>query len=325
MQYNTEGWKEFKNPATNKEMLNYDSWKKKAGTLHDVVVMFDSADSLVQHFMTNVAEVGGNGTWKTGDSGINHKNDMSTIEDWRFGKDFRTFNETISALQSGETAARYLRMLDKVKGELYDKYPELYKISETAVTKRRRRRFSEDGDELDIDRYMCGDPAMWSSMPRQEVQGRAATFFIDITISAGTDEENLVEGVIRSIALVDIVDKAGIPTEIVIGATTNNGTRGTRLLTVACKAKHANEPLDIQRILSFCMTGYYRSLTFCAWVNTSPSKEGNWGLGNGNYNLNDKYFDFFNAVVKTRCKDAYWSSDMEVNIKQISKFLNIQS
>jgi len=329
MNFNTTGWTEQKRSDIKKnEMNNYDSFVRKSPErgLNDVIVVFDSADSLVKHFMHNVKEAGGNGTWVNDSSGIYSSGDINDVDTWTFGKDYPTFSKTIKALESGEVKDRYIKMFEEVKFEMYQKYPELYKLSETAVTKKRRRKFSEDGDELDIDRMMCGDPSMWMSLPKQVVAGKATTFFIDIGISAGVKTEILVESVIRSIALVDIVDKAGIATEIVVGAVTNKPTIGTRFVTPCCKAKHANEPLDLSRLLSFCLPGFFRSLIFNAYINLSEGRMEISGLGNGawDFERNKEYFDFFNAIVKTRCRDHYWvdSSEMEVNIKNITNFIN---
>lgn len=306
------------------EMSNYDSYVKKVdGGEIDQIVIFDSAKSLIDHVMHNMKAVGGNGTWERNEIGVYSKEGMNHRDIWAFGKDFPTFNQTIDALGIGGTKDKYLNMFEQKKHELYEKHPELYNLDQTAVVKKRRRRFSEEGDELDIDRYMTGDPAMWSSMPRQDSNKRCARFYIDVGASGGTDAKMISESIINSLALVDIVDKAGITTEVIMGRCNTGNGRKTRMYTVACVAKAADEQLDINRVLSFALTGFFRCLTFAARLNCNVDPGVYIGGGGWSFERSEDHFGFFNAVVKTRCADRYWTdSEMQIYIDQVKQFIN---
>jgi hypothetical protein len=317
--FKTDGWKNWNKKLKANELAEYVSFQKGENR----ITVFENADELVRHFNANIKAFGGNGTWDT-----NTLQDDANEEDtWRFGYDFPTHNKTSDALETGKTAAQYLSQVEKTKEELYERFPKLYELEQIAVTKRKRRRFSEDGNELDIDRYMCSDPCTWVSMPRQDVKNRTATFYIELAIASGTDAMNVTKGVISALALIDIVEKAGISTEIIVGATTRNGIRDVRFANISVIAKRADEPLDISRLLSFCLTGMYRQYIFGAWQNINDNGYID-GLGDGGWNFENRkeMFDFFNALVLFRVSDKYWTgSQMQIMINKVFEFFNVNN
>jgi hypothetical protein len=316
MNFNTTNFKRWqKSSLAPGELATYEAYEMEG---KNRIAIFDNAEHLIEHFDTNFK----NGSWKLSDV----VTEEDKVNDWNFGKDFNTLRKTKEALYSGATAALYMGLIDKTREELYDKYPELRRLEQVAVTKRRRRRFSEDGEELDIDRYMTGDPAMFCSMPRQDAVAKTASFYIDIQIAVGTDCKNISQGVISALALVDIVERAGISTEVIIGATANQPVTDANLVNVSCIAKRANEPLDIARLLSFCLPGMYRNFIFSGWGCAMTNERALSGLGNGDWSfgINSEYFDFFNALVLFRVKDRFWTNgEMQLMINKVMNFFNV--
>lgn len=310
---NTENWKmwEKANKRPN-ENTNYAGWQD---TQNNRVVLYDSGADLVEAAEHNSKTKAWTGEYtKLADD---------VADQWTYGKHFPTLNLTKKALEEGRLAEIYLEQIESMREEIYSRFPQLQTLNEVAMTKRRRRRFSEDGDELDIDRYMCGDPCMFMHMPKTETKGRVARIFLDIAVSCGTDSMTITKNVLFGLCMCDIIERAGIMIEIIIGASSLRPTNDTRYYTVACMAKHADEPLDLQRVLSFSLPGFFRNYIFANWTHVNNG-HAEWGLGTVTA-LNDKSFDIFNADVKFGGEDA-WDSPrtMQVWMNGLESIFNIK-
>jgi hypothetical protein len=313
---NTNGFTQWKKELKKGELANYTAYMRG----EDRLAIFDSGDSLREHFYHNVDAFGGNGTWTS----KNFWTPKSAVDKvWTFGTDFPSFDLTAEAIREGRVGEKYLDRVEKVKSELYEKYPRLHELAQIAIVKKRRRRFNEDEGELDIDRYMSGDPAMFASMPRMSIKGKSATFYIELGMSHKTDAMATAEGVISALALIEIVERAGISTEIIVGATSNNAVQDARLLNVSMIAKKSDEPLDTSRLLSFALTGMFRQFIFGVRENMTDSfAYSSLGKSSWRFEENKEFFDFFEALIKFRVRDAYWRNDqMSIMIDQVFEFL----
>jgi hypothetical protein len=320
MNFNTENFTIWKKESIKEgEAANYIAYQD--GHKNRIVV-FENADALVENFNKNFSQFGGNGTWTENGQEFIH-GDVDKANIWQFGRDFPTYRTTANALATGETANKYLRQVELVKDQLFQKFPELYELNEIAVTKRRRRRFSEDGEELDIDRYMSGDPAMFSSMPRQNVRNKIARVYLDICVSGGNDAEEITKNIIGMLAICDIIERAGIAIEIVIGATSRGAATDTNNFNVSVIAKEAGEPLDVARVLSFALPAMFRLFIFGTWANIT-NKTAGYGFGNVLGDLNHHLFNFFNADVKVQAANRFMGEEnIRAMIGKIKEVFNI--
>lgn len=320
MNFNLTNWKPWKKqsakPNELSDYLCYQSAKHGAR-----IVLFKSAASVVEHFEKNFEFTGGTGSWQ---HKCNTKQSRTDKDEWRFGSDFRNHNETAAALNDGRIAEQYLPLLEIAKERLYNKFPKLHEIKDTAMNKRRRRKYSEDGDELSIDRYMCGDPAMWESLPRQDVKQKTARVYIDLDISGGLSPETITSSLVEMVALLEIIQLAGISIEIIIGFSTERAVRDIKYTISACVAKEANEPMDTARFLSFAIPGFYRQFTFALWNNLTDSTP-TGDAGSCVDTVNREMYDFFNADIKIKTTGVSMDdSKMEVFMNGINKLFNLE-
>lgn len=316
---------------------NFKAWRKKGLTAADPVlyqayqdeatnrvIVYDSADKMIEQFNGSFQEFGGTGAWKL--SGNNHTSfDLKKKDSWRLGEDFPTLQETNEALEMGTTAAKYLGKVEKAKETLMQRFPALKELSEVAVSKRRRRRFSEDGDELCIDRYMTGDPAMFMSMPKQDIKKKSCRIYIDIAISAMTDAEYITTNIIYSLALAEIVSMAGINLEILVGATSRGATSDAARTCVCCFAKRADEALDTARLLSFALPGVFRQYMFGSWGNLTNGKAaGGLGAVGKDFSGMAAILDFLKVDIKIKGGDAaFGTTGIQAVIQDIKDLFNM--
>jgi hypothetical protein len=243
-----EGWNETTREASKSEVMN---WKEYTDKKHNRLVVFDSSSDLIEAWKTNTV----NKVWP---SEMRNQRNKS----WMLGNDYKTPEQTIEALENGEVLPRYMNRVDTIKGELFRNYPSLTELTDIALGKRRRRKFGEDGSELDIDRYMSGDPAMWSSCPPSQIRKRSARIYVDVWGTCGTNFNTFIENIVFAVALADIIEAAGVSLEIVVGTTATNFWSCNNDCTVAFPVKKHDEPIDVARILSFGIVGFLRMVMF---------------------------------------------------------------
>jgi hypothetical protein len=292
----------------------------------DAVIMFNSGADLVECFNKNLRFVGGTGEWSSSGDLIT---DGKRAE-WTFGRDLPDHNSTSLCVEEGRFPDKYMNLYERTKDELYTRFPDLHKFTEIAITKRRRRRFTEDGAELDIDRYMVGDTDIWQTVVKSDVRTKSASLYIEIGVSCGTDTETITKNVINIAVLADILELAGVTTDIYFGATGTPWNSGS-FHQILVKAKSAGEPMDLARILSFAAPGFYRQFVFGAWANTDSrceyvSRRCIDGFAmTGSYQCG-RVLTLINPKLKLHGATQHISEgQMELFINEIKKILNIQS
>lgn len=313
-------WEHRKEDST--EFKNFSSFQNPNNK--DRVILFESGEDLIECCKNNFRFMGGANNWND----VSHQNtDLKEQDGWRFGYDFKNHLDTMAALSDGRMPIKYVDRVAEKKQELFNKVPRLFALSDTAVTKRRRRVYNEDGAELDIDRYMCADPAMFVSLPKQDVRSRTARIYFNIGAAGGVDASTITDNVITMAAICDILTSAGVSVEVYAAAASRGPISGTRWVNIACKAKHANEPMDIQRMLSFALPGFYRQLIFGCWSNIREQNErSTGGLGTVAYESGDlkAISEFFDADIKINAASIIDTDDIETIVGDIETFFNVK-
>jgi hypothetical protein len=314
--------------VTWKQEACHDEYRFKKYTEHknqhgDAVIKFNSGEDLVECFNKNLKFVGGSGQWNTNDIEADGKRN-----EWTFGNDLPDHYSTSLCVEEGRFPQKYMALYEKTKDELFTKFPKLHQLTETAITKRRRRKFTEDGAELDIDRYMTGDTEIWGTVMKTDVRSKSASLYIEIGVSCGTETETITKNVIFMAVLADILELAGITTDIYFGAT-GSLCYQNMFHQILVKAKSAGEPLDLARILSFAAPGFYRQFVFAAWANTdrrvsSASRRCIDGFAmEGSYQCG-RVLTLINPQIKLHGATQHISDGQtELFINAIKKILNI--
>jgi hypothetical protein len=318
--FNLDGYKIWnKRTILPNENANYVAYQNNDKTGR--CILFNSGADMVNCLEENFK----NGVWDINDSGAaNLTVNPDRPNTWTFGDYFPTLNQSREVLESGSTSYKMMNLIEKVRADIFTRMPIVRELNELAPVKRRRRKFTEDGDELDIDRYMCGDPAAFVSLPRQDVKKKSARVYIDLSISGYTDTEAITKNIIFAAVMCDIIEKAGINMEIIFGDTTNNATCDfDGILNISCIGKSSEEPMDIARVLSFALPAFERHYIFgiTHYVSDCGARS---GMGQPVRNTNIDFYKLFNADIIFRGEDPYWNPDgANVWVQGIKNLFNL--
>lgn len=187
-------------------------------------------------------------------------------ESWIFGNTFKNMETSRKCLIEGSVPEVLLDRVEELKQELFASHPELLDFEKRARKMKRKKSFSEDGGELNIDRYMSGEPEYWQRSIKQPKK-HVVKIFINYAVGADTDTEVFTKNVIAAVVIVDILRLANVNSEVWIGALGRKQKHGLHLTGVFCKLKSANDPVDFSRLLSCSAPALFRYWTFSAWLN----------------------------------------------------------
>lgn len=159
-------------------------------------------------------------------------------------RNYNTYETAQRALLDGhcpeEVAELYQQMRDAMAHAIED-------IAATMVTTKRKRRYDIDGDEVSIERVMTQSDEPWERRVRG-AKKRSIKIAVNSSYSAGTDQRAFIEGVVRGIALSDILTRLGYGVEIISARFASNDEGKHFVVLGGMKA--SNEPLDPERLLS---------------------------------------------------------------------------
>jgi len=262
------------------------------------------------------------------ENGWKHSKTKDRFEDeWTYGNHFDNHDTHMKALRQGKTTPSLVTHYKKIRSVLERKL-RVSKFTGQGMSCKRKRRFVDDGDEVDIDRFLANSDTPWVVTKRNK-KARNIKIAINFGLSNGNNESSFAKLVSAGAYLSDVLTKIGYAVEV-WGADAT-GYRGSLLLDEVCTAikfKDSGQRLDVQRILSIGLPGLFRNLIFGIlenkWKSDSTmgyqiqmSKEVKKELG-FNYvieqqivNDEKKMLDFFekaieNAVEKRDSKTWEW-------------------
>ena len=314
-------WKRESGYKTKREGL-HENYVEYFSSHKDFIIIFDSGHDLVECFEKNFSFTGGSGAYR---NTLSVTANRTRENSWTFGSDATTHDKTAEYLHAGAMPMKYLDLYEKTVFELYQRFPELNDLNAVAISKKRRKCHSDDGDELDIDRYMTGDPCMFVKKTRSNVVKRCIKLYVEIGVSVGTSTETIVKNVIYAIALTDIIERAGISVEMYFGAITVPARENIYSIGVMCKAKAADEPIDTARLLSFALPGFYRQFVFGIWNNCFAGVNGTMsschsGFEFGRYPHVGEALTLLNPEIKMHCASHHLrEQDISLVINEIKK------
>jgi hypothetical protein len=132
-------------------------------------------------------------------------------------------------------------------------------VGAVAVSARRVRRYGEEGDEIDTARVAAGDPDCWSRRVRL---ARRRTFRLAINVQTNCSETDRTFAATAALACAaaSALSRRGYGVEIL--PVMYSREHDTMRLGVFQPAKHAHDPLDTERILSWGQPAALRLLGF---------------------------------------------------------------
>jgi len=183
---------------------------------------------------------------------------------WQCGDMITTVEGNRDALRAGRVPAR-----------LYEAYLEARRACEPAVqeagrignTTRRRRRYGDEGDELNIDRMAAGDPMMWERRKRG-AKKRVIKIGLRFGGYSWTDrEDKYIASAATGCAMADALAIMGYGVEV-IGFDVDELSAGERTECIgeewvcAVRLKASDEPLDVQRVLTSGLVAMSRTFWY---------------------------------------------------------------
>jgi len=321
---NYDKWVQYNRPAKQGE-VNVRAELLKNNSTDDYAIIFDNSFDLVDAAMSNIKcrpYFNGNGSWRFGSIRVDGS--------WAYGSDpqIKNINDLYKHMSQGLGSTYANKIYDKERALLANQFPELAQLQEVGMSIKRRRVWREDGDELDIDRYMNGDFEQWTSMRKTMGAKRTCTIVYEAGTSAGTSADTFVKSMASLVALSDIVESAGIATEIIIAYTSKNLGDYERNKTIAVKAKNIGEQIDVQRLLSLSSGGLLRSYIFAIYENMSVNDKPTSFYGTA-IDIADKinlFGDLWGADIHVQGGDAFTNPQkMKVLIENIVKIFGLQT
>ncbi len=188
-------------------------------------------------------------------------------DSWTFGA-LKNYDATLEALKTGIVLDAVLKDANEISQKLMES-PTVENLFLRAETMKRKRVFSEEGSELDIDRVLCGDPQHWSRMTKGK-RNTLVRLGVNLAGNCGEDEKLFNRLAAITGVATDILTRAGYAVELVscsssYGTAKDNNTLGFDIVSVVLKK--AEEALDLQRIYSIGASGFFRCWVFQVYCN----------------------------------------------------------
>jgi hypothetical protein len=252
--------------------------KKKGDKSHNIcgaeIIHYDNASEMISHSLTGKSK--------------KYLEDRDG-DDWTFGTEFPDLDSTTEALRSGECSNKTLKQISKYRDILLS-MDGIEESMRRAVSFKRRRKFSDSGSELDIDRVLSGDPEHWQSMTKGKKEN-VVRLAVNFSVSCGHTEKQLNRLAALTTVAVDMLQRCGLSVEVLALCVAHNVTRtfehkdkrvevGSYEQGFTFKLKSASEKLDVSRVACIGIPGLYRSYGFTNWINFLDGNASS-GLGSG--------------------------------------------
>ncbi len=221
----------------------------------DQFLFFESVAHLIRYVNKNT------------ELGIFEKPQFQSNESWVYGNLFKGKEVTMSCLNTGSVPDLLLNKVDEERESLIKKHPELLDLEMLAVKKKRKKKFTEDGGELNIDKYMSGEPEYWQAISAKPNK-KSVKIAVACDIPSAADADLTARTMTVAAALVDILSRANISTEVHFCSLGLKSTSGIRYSGFFAKIKESDRPIDIQRFLSAGAPGLFRHYCFSLNENT---------------------------------------------------------
>ncbi len=181
-------------------------------------------------------------------------------ENWRFGEEHETLEKTREAMKYGTASLKTIENVEKLRETILNK-ESMQSLFHQARTLKKRRVFSDEGAELDIDRVLCADPYHWSKLTPGK-KSNVMRIGINLSVNAGFSEREIQEIAGLGLIATELLHTAGFNTEVFAIYIGSNETDQLTQSGAIIKMKSATEPIDIQRLCGIGIVGIFRAFVF---------------------------------------------------------------
>ena len=154
------------------------------------------------------------------------------------------------------------------------------------VSIKRRRRFGEQGDDLDIHKVYRGElDTAWTYHKREAKNsvGRQITVVCNLSASCGVNAEQLFWRGASALRLAETLESAGYSVRIVAAMSSNGVDEDSKVNNCYLfEVKSLDQPIDVSNLAAIvCLSGYYRVIGFSAkvWACNTNGLTASMGLG----------------------------------------------
>ncbi len=186
--------------------------------------------------------------------------DSDGDKDWRFGS-LKDRKGTAESLITSTPTKMVLDKVEEVRTRCLGN-ETIKSLMEQSYSIKRHRKFSDFGDELDIDRILCGDPNHWSLMTKGRKRN-IVKLGINLGLSCGNNETEFANIAAITTVASDLLSRAGVSVEVIgyfDGTRCTDWTSSEQIITFPIKK--ANDPMQLYKIACLSAPGLLRSYLF---------------------------------------------------------------
>lgn len=188
-------------------------------------------------------------------------NDASYTSSWTYGNSFPTQGEHRKALINGQASKLMIQEYHKTRNKIQNML-NVSSFYRQGLSCLRQRRYTDDGDDLDIDRFLGGTDNYWISHKRNK-KAKNIRIAMNFGLNCNNKEINFAKLVGVLGALADMLTKLGYATEILgVNYRRYRGSKKLDYTSSIITFKKAGEKLDLQRLLSMGLQGLLRDWEF---------------------------------------------------------------
>tara|TARA_A100001391_G_scaffold204653_2_gene201097 strand:- start:1274 stop:2137 length:864 start_codon:yes stop_codon:yes gene_type:complete len=137
--------------------------------------------------------------------------------------------------------------VERIRQKISDEVVEYKQM----ITKRKRRRGCEHGDEIDVDRFLGGDMFCWERVEHTDVPRKSITIGCNVSIGCNRDREDLLSRGAAVCALAEHLTAEGYNVEVVaVLKSLNPWQRKQGSMVTSVMVKRMDMPLDVAAIVT---------------------------------------------------------------------------
>jgi hypothetical protein len=217
-------------------------------------------------------------------------------------------------MELGLASESTLLMVEQLRTALLNK-DSIRELEHFAKTTRKKKVFSETGNELDIDRVMCGDPQHWQKTTPGK-QTKIVKIGVNLVMSRGFGSATMNQIASFGVVACELLMQAGLNVEMSALYLSGGITREIVFGGEVVICKHADEILDINKL---CVTGIPGILRFFDFATIDCILDGSADYGFGrSMSLPDELKEHLNLDLIIDSKTT--QQEIEINLYELLKF-----
>lgn len=232
------------------------------------------------------------------------------------GKSFESWNGVRKSFLEPWTKgiSKVQDMLDEIKSQQLPR----------PKSRRRKRRWSEDDGEVDVDRVMAGDSDFYNEIRREQVHGPSNVLLLtNLDAYGGDSPEKIFWRGAAAIAAADLIEDAGYAVEIWVWCRGNNVYRAPNSGQFhTFPLKKSGEPIDIGTMINSLSGWFLRTVIFNTFADGAPAVR----TGGPEFTLGDmrKYIDPGTDMIEIQMPVAETKAQATTMAKQMLENLIAQ-